>query len=247
MTERARVTAPNAEAPTWTIPPDALLTPLVMPLACFLNVSSESLPPLTKLPTSLCLTLSTRCGRSWLNPRTAPLIACTTTSKTAPMTTKVPTTSTGEDSFRLQWNRRSIKDATGNRTATLKTETKTMRRTFAIDANAHARATTPATSRIVWTEIETSSLRRPLSLAREGSAALIWSSYRLGRMTYRRVMRLTPKLVRKLHARHHSGSKQQPEGDDVAARSVPRWGSCRRQRWEGHQRVTYSQFSLARR
>ena len=147
-------------------------------------MSSESLPPLTKLPTSLCLTLSTMWGRSWLNPRTAPLIASTSTSKTAPMTTKVPTTSTVADSFRLQWNRCSIKDATGNRTATLKTETKIIRRTFAIDVNAHASATTAAMSRIVWTEIETSSLRRPVSPApEEGSAALICSSYRFGRMT----------------------------------------------------------------
>jgi hypothetical protein len=30
--------------------------------ACFLKVSSELLPPLTKLPRSLCLTLSTICG-----------------------------------------------------------------------------------------------------------------------------------------------------------------------------------------
>ena len=96
------MTTPKAEAPTWAIPPDALPTPMVMSLACFLNVSSESLPPLMKLPTSLCLTLSTMCGRSWLSPRTAPLIACTSTSKTAPMTTKVPTTSIVEDSPRLQ-------------------------------------------------------------------------------------------------------------------------------------------------
>jgi hypothetical protein len=123
------------------------------------------------------------CGRSWLNPRTAPLIACTTTSKTPPMTIKIPITSTVEDSPRLQPSRRSIKDTTGNRTATLKAATKTTRRTFAIDATAHARATTPATSRIVWTDIETSSLRRPVSLAPEaGSAALICTSYRLGRM-----------------------------------------------------------------
>ena len=136
------------------------------------------------------------------------------------MTTNVPTTSTVEDSFRLQWNRCSIKDATGNRTATLKTETKTIRRTFAIDVNAHARATTAAMSRIVWTEIETSSLRRPVSLApEEGSAALICSPYRFGRMTWMRILALDRlgfgrwQPVPDLHTRH--GAEQQTEGGDV--------------------------------
>ena len=70
---------------------------------------------------------------------------------------------------------------------------------------------TLAAQQLGRTEIETSSLRRPVSLApEEGSAALICSSYRLGRMTYRRVIRLTPQHVPKLHARHHSGSEQYP-------------------------------------
>ena len=165
------MTAPKAETPTWATPPDTLPTPLVMSLACFLNVSSESLPPLMKLPRSLCLTLSTICGRSSLNPRTAPLIACTSTSTTTPMTITIPSTSTVEHSPRLQPNRRSIAVTTGERTATLKTETKITRRTFAIDASAHATATTPATSRIVRIEIETSTGAASVAGLREDAHA----------------------------------------------------------------------------
>ena len=175
------MTAPKAETPTCATPPDTLPTPSVMSLACFLNVSSESLPLLMKLPRSLCLTLSTICGRSSLNPRTAPLIACASTSTTTPMTITIPSTSTVEHSPRLQPNRRSIAVTTGERTATLKTETKITSRTFAIDASAHATATAPATSRIVRIDIETSTSRRPASLAPEsGSAATICVSYRTG-------------------------------------------------------------------
>ena len=57
MTEKKSVIAPKAETPTSATPPDTLPTPLVMSSACFLNVSSESLPPLMKLPRSLCLAL----------------------------------------------------------------------------------------------------------------------------------------------------------------------------------------------
>jgi hypothetical protein len=51
---------------------------------------------------------------------------------------------------------RSIAVTTGESTATLKIATKIRRRTFAIDASAHAMATAPATSRIVRIDIETS-------------------------------------------------------------------------------------------
>ena len=136
-----------------------------MSLACFRNVSSESLPPLMKLPRPLCLALSTTCGRSPLSPRTAPLIACTTSSTTTAMTITIASTSNVEHSRRLQPNRRSIQVTTGKRTAVLKTETKTTSRTFAIDASAHATAATAATRRIVWIEIVTATLERPVSLA----------------------------------------------------------------------------------
>ena len=120
MTEKPSVTAPKAETPTSATPPDALPTPCVMSLACSLKVSSESLPPLTKLPRSLCLASSTISGRSSLNPRTAPPIACASTSTTAAMTSTIPSTSTVEHSARLQRKRRSIAATTGERTATLK-------------------------------------------------------------------------------------------------------------------------------
>ena len=51
------MTAPKADTPTSATPPETVATPLVMSLACSLNVSSEPLPPLMKSPTSLCLTL----------------------------------------------------------------------------------------------------------------------------------------------------------------------------------------------
>jgi hypothetical protein len=54
-----------------------------------------------------------------------------------------------------------------------------MRRTFPIDASAHAVATAPATSRIVRIDIETSTVERPMSLVpEEDSAAVTCSSYR---------------------------------------------------------------------
>ncbi|HEY6692933.1 MAG TPA: hypothetical protein VI006_08785 [Solirubrobacteraceae bacterium] len=66
------------------MPPDTLPTPLVMSPTCSLSVSSAPLPPLMSSPSSLCLTLSTICGRSSLKSRTASLIACATTRTTAP-------------------------------------------------------------------------------------------------------------------------------------------------------------------
>jgi hypothetical protein len=118
-----------------------------------------------KLPSSLCLTLSTICGRWSLNPRTEPLIACTSTNATTPMTTTIASTSTVEHSPRLQPKRRSIALTSGERTATLKSETKIMRRTFAIDASAQATAAMPATSRIVRIVIEIAIAGRSVSRA----------------------------------------------------------------------------------
>ena len=176
ITEKTRVTAPNAERPTSATPPDTLATPLVISLACCVNASSESLPLLTKLPSSLRLASSTIRGRSSLKSRTAPTTACVTTSTTAPRTITIVSTSTAADSLRLQRSRRSIALTTGERTATLKMETKMTRRTFAIDASAHATATTPATSRIVRIDTETSSwvrrAPRPAKRPRPRSSAL---------------------------------------------------------------------------
>jgi hypothetical protein len=60
---------------------------------------------------------------------------------------------------------------TGERTATLMTETKSKRRTLAIDASAHATATVPATSRIVRGEMETSTARATVSRVSEETAS----------------------------------------------------------------------------
>src|SRR5581483_9556772 len=148
-TEKTSVTAPNAETPTWATPPENLATPLVMSLACLLNVASESLPLLTKFPRLLCLALSTISGNALPKSRTAPPIACASTSATTPTTTTTASTSTVEQSPRLQPNRRSIAVTTGERTATLKTETRITSSTLAIDASAHAIAAAAVTSRIV--------------------------------------------------------------------------------------------------
>jgi hypothetical protein len=130
-----------------------------------------------KLPSSLCLTLSTIRGRSSLNPRTASLIACASTSTTAPRTITIPSTSTVEHRPRLQPSRSSIAVTTGERTATPKMETKITSRMLPIDASAHAMATAPATSRIVRIEIETSISPRPVSVApEEVSAAVIYGT-----------------------------------------------------------------------
>ena len=137
VTEKTSVTAPNAETPTSATPPDTLPTPLVMSPACSLSVSSEPLPPLMSSPSSLCLTLSTICGRSSPKSRTASLIACASTRTTAPTTITIASTSTTAHSLRLQRNRRSITLTTGTSTAALKIETKITSRTFAIDASAH--------------------------------------------------------------------------------------------------------------
>lgn len=84
------------------------------------------------------------------------MIAAAITCTKAPMTMTIPSTSTVEHHLRLQCNARSNAVTTGGSTARLKTETKIRRRTFAIDASAHAMATAPATSRIVRIDIETS-------------------------------------------------------------------------------------------
>jgi hypothetical protein len=71
-------------------------------------------------------------------------------------------TSTVEHSGQLQPSRRrSIPVANGERTATLKTETKMRSRTLLIDASAAPRATATAASRIVRIEIKTLTSRRP--------------------------------------------------------------------------------------
>ena len=134
-----------------------------------------------KLPRSLCLASSTIRGRSSLKSRTAPTTAWVTTSTTAPRTITIASRSTAEDSLRLQRSRRSIALTTGERTATLKRETKMTRRTLAIDASAHATATTPAISRIVRIDTETSSwVRRACPAGEEASPAVICSSVRSG-------------------------------------------------------------------
>jgi hypothetical protein len=76
------------------------------------------------------------------------------------MTRTIPNTSTIEHIRRLHPSRRSIAVATGERTATLKTETNKRSRTLLIDTSAVPAAMTTATSRIVRTEIETPNSRR---------------------------------------------------------------------------------------
>src|SRR5581483_3313595 len=71
-------------------------------------------------------------------------------------TTTSTNTSTDEASRRLQPRRRWIALTAGRSTATLKSATKIVSRTFAIEASAHATATARATSRIVLIERETS-------------------------------------------------------------------------------------------
>jgi hypothetical protein len=75
------------------------------------------------------------------------------------MTTTIPDTSTSEHTRRLQPRRRSIAVATGERTATPKTETNRRSTTLLIDASAAPAAMTTATSRIVRIEIRTPSSR----------------------------------------------------------------------------------------
>ena len=90
------------------------------------------------------------------------------------MTITIPSTSTAAHSPRLQPDRRSMKVTTGESTATLNTETKITRSAFLIDANAHAIATVPATSRTVWIDIVISTCGRPVSVAAvEGSDAFV--------------------------------------------------------------------------
>jgi hypothetical protein len=81
-----------------------------------------------------------------------------------PRTVKIPSRRTVEQTARLQLRRRSIAVATGERTATLKTDTRMMSRTLPIDASANASATPPAARSSVRTEIATTTSGRPVSL-----------------------------------------------------------------------------------
>jgi hypothetical protein len=81
----------------------------------------------------------------------------------------IASTSTVEHHPRLHPNRRSIALTTGERTATLKSDTRITRRMFAIDASAQAMATAPATNRIVWIEIETLISDREAAPVRNGA------------------------------------------------------------------------------
>ncbi len=181
MTEKTSVTAPKADTPTWARPPDALATPLVISSVCACKVSSESLPPLIRPPRSLFRASSTSRGRLSLKPRTASTIDCSTTSKAPPTRITVASTSTVEHTARFQVSRRSIAPTTGERTATLKTETRISSRTSPIEASAQARATATLTSRIVRIGKKTSTSRRLVSPATEADSDPVISPFiRLG-------------------------------------------------------------------
>ena len=89
------------------------------------------------------------------------------------MTIKIPRTSSVAQTPRLQPSRRSIAPTTGDRTATLKMETKITRRMLPIEASAHAVTTAPAISRSVRIDIETSTSRRPVLLTSDGDSAAV--------------------------------------------------------------------------
>ena len=80
------------------------------------------------------------------------------------MAITIPRTSTVEHSALLQRRRRSIAVATGERTATLKTDTKMISSALPIDASAPATATMPAATSSVRTEMDTTTSGRPVSL-----------------------------------------------------------------------------------
>ena len=80
------------------------------------------------------------------------------------MAMTVPRTSTVEHNALLQRRRRSIAVATGERTATLKTDTKMISSALPIDASAPATATMPAATSSVRTEMDTTTSGRPVSL-----------------------------------------------------------------------------------
>ncbi len=164
MTEKNSVTAPKADTPTSATPPDTVATPLVMSVACSRKVSSEPLPPLMKSPKSLRLTWSRISGRSRLNPRTASPIACASTRTTTAMAITMPNTSSVAHRALLQRRRRSIAVATGERTATLKTDTRMISSALPIDASAPATATMPAATSSVRTEMDTTTSGRPVSV-----------------------------------------------------------------------------------
>ena len=151
-----------------------------MSLACFVNVSSESLPLLTKLPRSLCLALSTICGRSSLK----------SAHGAADRLHQHQRDGTDDDHDRQHEHRGAQPPAPaepplhrshhrqedGDAEDGDEDHEQDVR-----DRRQRPRdATTPATSRIVRIEIETSTPRRPVSLAPEGdSAATICVSYRM--------------------------------------------------------------------
>ena len=72
------------------------------------------------------------------------------------MTITIPRTSTVEHSPRLQPRRRSIAVATGESTATPRTDTKIMSRALPMDASAPATATIPAATSSVRIDMDTS-------------------------------------------------------------------------------------------
>src|SRR5262249_32608218 len=71
---------------------------------------------------------------------------------------------------RLQGSRRCMKSTTGERTATLKIETKISSRTWPTDASAHASATATPTRRIVRIDMKTASSRRSVRSASAGGS-----------------------------------------------------------------------------
>ena len=84
----------------------------------------------------------------------------------------IPNSSTVAHNPRLHRRRCSIASTTGENTAMLKVETKITSKTSAIETRAHAIATTATTSRIVRTEIETSTSGRLPSPADEEDCGL---------------------------------------------------------------------------
>src|SRR3954471_15143969 len=86
----------------------------------------------------------------------------------------MPRTSTVELTARFHRSFRSIRSTTGERTATLKIETKISRSTWPTEASAQARATATPTRRIVRIEMKTASSRLLVpSAAGEEPEALI--------------------------------------------------------------------------
>src|SRR5512132_1708446 len=120
-TEKTSVTAPKAETPTWATPPDTVPAPLAISPACFLNVSTESLPPLT---TTAQIAVSDLVDDLWE-------VVAEPAHRAADRQHEHRGAQT-----RLQPNRRSIALTTGERTTTPNSETKITSRTFAMEASA---------------------------------------------------------------------------------------------------------------